>query len=501
MNKPRLLWSLCAVLVLNLFAWLGGCDVSLFSDPSVFADSGPRGTTAGIQSVSQSRLVKRSQKSSNSSSPPTSPSTSSTTGTSPSSSTTTSSGTTTVGSSQTTQSSPTTTTATVQSPATAATLITDLAVYPEPPLPSLLQAGAQTIDPTFGTKILRLTDGADGNSGVQVQYAYWPVFNVDSTRIHVVGTYEATRSVFYKLDPNTTTASNQIVLRTPPPSGWLMERSDMIWSGSDPDVIYGHNEVHKLWAYNVATNSYSLIKDFSNQVLPNGGLYQMSKSLQDDVFAFSLTDSSGNPAGFLVWKRSTNQILLRQVVANINEVQVDKSGQFLSVVFNGNNNQVWTLATGRFENLTWGVDGFAHYDSGQGTLLTVGFSQKDLRYRQLATPHVYASLLPGYISYALQSDHFSMLADNERWGLISRYSLSGGPVRDPLDNEVFQIATDGSNRVRRIAHHRSVAVTYEAQPKANISRDGRFVAFTSNWGRAGGRLDVYVTTLPAAPFN
>ncbi len=147
------------------------------------------------------------------------------------------------------------------------------------------------------------------------------------------------------------------------------------------------------------------------------------------------------------------------------------------------------------------MDGFAHYDSGQGALLTVGFSLKDLRYRQLGSPHVYMSLLPGHISYATQSDHFSMLADNELWGLISRYSLSGGPVLDPLDNEIFQVATDGSNRVRRIAHHRSIALSYESQPKANVSRDGRFVAFTSNWGRAGGRLDVYIAEISAAPTN
>lgn len=431
------------------------------------------------------------------------------------SSTTTTSGTTsspTTSSASATTSSTSSTTTTVVSPTTStsqgvtqptavvAPLLTDMAVHSEPALPPLPQAGAKIQDPTFGTTILRLTDGADGNIDSFVQYAYWPVFNSNSTRIHIVGTYEASRSVFFVFDPATMTASRQTVLRTPPPAGWLMDRSDMIWSGTDPDLIYGHNEVHKLWAYNVATNSYQLVKDLSPYVIPGGGLSQMSKSLQDDVFAFSLTDAGGIPAGFLVWKRSTDQILLRQLVAKVNEVQVDKAGQFLSVVFNGNNNQVWTLATGRYESLVWGVDGFAHYDSGHGTLLTVGFTQKDLRFRQLSSPHSYVSLLPGYISYATQSDHFSMLADNEQWGLVSRYSLSGGPVLAPFDNEIFQLATDGTNRVRRLAHHRSIALSYEAQPKANISRDGTFVAFTSNWGRAGGRLDVYVVQL-SPPTN
>ena len=93
-----------------------------------------------------------------------------------------------------------------------------------------------------------------------------------------------------------------------------------------------------------------------------------------------------------------------------------------------------------------------------------------------------------------------MLADNERWVLSSRFSTSGGPVLNPFDNDIVQVATDGSDRVRRIAHHRSVVSIFEDQPKASISRDGRYVAFTSNWGMIGGRRDVYlVVNIPPAP--
>ena len=95
-----------------------------------------------------------------------------------------------------------------------------------------------------------------------------------------------------------------------------------------------------------------------------------------------------------------------------------------------------------------------------------------------------------------------MLADNERWALCSRFSTSGGPVLKQFDNEIVQVATDGSDRVRRIAHHRSLVSIFEDQPKASISRDGRHVAFTSNWGIVGGRRDVYlVVNIPAAPTS
>jgi hypothetical protein len=95
-----------------------------------------------------------------------------------------------------------------------------------------------------------------------------------------------------------------------------------------------------------------------------------------------------------------------------------------------------------------------------------------------------------------------MLADNEGWALSSRYSINAGPVLSPFDNEIVQIATDGSNRVRRIAHHRSLVSVYQDEPRASISRDARFVAFTSNWGQIGGRRDVYlVVNIPPAPTN
>ena len=91
----------------------------------------------------------------------------------------------------------------------------------EPVLPLLPKAGATVTDPTFGTTILRLTDGADGNTDMQVQYSYWPAFNGNCTFIHVKGTYAgSSRSVFLSFDPATSTAGPPIVLRTPPSAGF-----------------------------------------------------------------------------------------------------------------------------------------------------------------------------------------------------------------------------------------------------------------------------------------
>ena len=64
-----------------------------------------------------------------------------------------------------------------------------------------------------------------------------------------------------------------------------------------------------------------------------------------------------------------------------------------------------------------------------------------------------------------------------------------------FQNETIQVATDGSQRVRRLAHPRSVVKEYWDSPRPNISRDGRFVIFTSNVARWGQR-DAYILKVP-----
>lgn len=73
----------------------------------------------------------------------------------------------------------------------------------------------------------------------------------------------------------------------------------------------------------------------------------------------------------------------------------------------------------------------------------------------------------------------------------------------PFDEELFLQYTDG--RVLRLTHHRSTQCGYWVQPRASISRDGRYVIFASDWGinRCSaandnlGRGEVYLIELPA----
>ncbi|MFN2516129.1 MAG: hypothetical protein ABR556_07925, partial [Pyrinomonadaceae bacterium] len=100
-----------------------------------------------------------------------------------------------------------------------------------------------------------------------------------------------------------------------------------------------------------------------------------------------------------------------------------------------------------------------------------------------------------------QHVHVSLQAENEAWALVEFYS--GVEVGAGLfHRELILVRTDGSQQFRRLLHHRSVYRDYWDSPRANVSRDGRFVAFSSNWG-GRKRQDLFIARLdpPIPPPN
>jgi len=97
----------------------------------------------------------------------------------------------------------------------------------------------------------------------------------------------------------------------------------------------------------------------------------------------------------------------------------------------------------------------------------------------------------------------TLYADDESWATMAVYGEPAGAT-GPFKGEVLQFAMDGSQRIRRLFHHRSVidnrtrTTGYWAIPKQTISRDGRFIAFTSNWDNSG-RYDLFIARIDPAP--
>ncbi len=370
--------------------------------------------------------------------------------------------------------------------------ITDYGTYVPPAPPTLPKAGGTFVDPVFGTTIMRLTDANDGRDNLTM-YSYWPSFNKDSTRIWVQTDGTA---YLYDFDPINFTASNKRLFFRNRPSGIAPSTEDMIWSNIDPAIVYFHDGL-EIWSYNVDTTEYAQVKNFTG-ILPTGSLYQMSKSEADNVFAFTRRDSSFRIAGYIAWRKDTDT-LTRIDRSTLDEVQVDKTGRYVMVktgqsgrgVIEG---QVLDLQTGSLNNLTDDAPDYnpGHSDNGRGFVIGHdNWVNRELR-RDLSTPHSYFSIFdwPDWT----QDSHLSLLAENEAWILISSYS-SGPAPPGPFHEELFLVATDGSKRVRRLGHHQSIYRSYWDSPRANISRDGRFAVFTSNWGNSN-RRDVFIIKIP-----
>jgi hypothetical protein len=372
-------------------------------------------------------------------------------------------------------------------------VITDYKVHAAPKPPKLPPAGGIFIDPTFHTTILRLTDSRDARDNHN-QYSYWPSFNKDSTYLWVACDKDA---YLFAFDPDNFRIVNKRKLFRNLPSGVSPIIEDMIWSSIDPNLLFFHDWT-SLWSYHVTSGKYTLIKDFSGP-LPSSNLWQMSKSDDDNVFAFTRKDSEYQNVGYISWRRNTNKLIRKDRQA-IDEVQVDKTGRYLLVktgmsgkgVVEG---QVLDLQTGSIEDLIDSEPDFnpGHSDMGRGIVIGNDNWQNRILRRNLATPHSFTSIFEWPDWH--QDNHCSLLAEDEDWLLISAY---GGTESEPAGlfwNEIFLVSTDGSKRVRRLAHHHSKARDYSDTPRANISRDGRFVVFTSNWGGTNQR-DVFIIKIP-----
>jgi len=387
--------------------------------------------------------------------------------------------------------------------ATAPGVKTDRRVYAEPLPPALPEAGGTLVDPVFGTTILRVTDERDGKSS-ETPYSYWPSFNKNSTRLYVKSDDQ---SLLFGFDPDNfaVTTRRKLFQRTLPEGGYPWA-DDVIWSGTDNNTVYCHSGL-RLYSYNVVLNNYELVHDFAGQV-PGDTIWQMSRSLDDDTFGFHLKSSRNDykVAGYAAWKRSTNALYVVND-AQVNEVQVDKTGRYLVVTMelpdppppppaSAVEVRVVDLQTKQITDLKDGGPDFApgHHDCGRGVVIGADNWNNTFTFRQLASPHKYAAVVSFGNDWS-QGSHVSLLADDESWALVSTIVANKLPNSGVLKNELVLVATDGTGRIRRIAHHHSTMRDYADMPRANLSRDGRFAAFTSNWG-SSSRRDVFVVQIP-----
>lgn len=386
--------------------------------------------------------------------------------------------------------------------ASAWAFLTDISVHTEPTPPLLATAGAISTDPTFGAPIIRLTDSGDSSSDCAVIYSNSSAVNRDSTKIAALCTVGYNRFKVWDFDAGTMTRSNGRI-QSNSPAGFQDYGAQ--WSRTTSNKFYGcaGRVVYETTIQNGASTTWTntVVRDFAAEIGGVSSDYctQLSLSDNDNVFAFHYVKASGG-IGFIAYNRSTNTILLHVTSGSaigggtvLDEVEIDKSGRYLVVCCTPSH--VYDLQATPITNTTVTTEDFVHRGMGNATVIS-GCSNSRLCKRNLATPNSVIYLL--FASRVNTDFHLSMRG-SESWVMTCRFTTNGQNVVNPYDNECLEVSTTGNGAVRRHVHNRSNVWggDYSAQPKGNVSQDGQFIAWTSNWNgtSTSTRNDVYVAKI------
>jgi hypothetical protein len=402
----------------------------------------------------------------------------------------------------------------------------DHKVYPKPPLPRLPRAGGKFVDPTFHTEIMRATDERDDKGGASTFYSRWPTFNCDNTFILVRKSDGS--ALIKRFDAKTFTVSESFQagpVNVPGIGNVSLNFESATWHPTDPNVIYCNTGYRdggmNLYAYHVVTRRYTLVKDFTSLGGPNDYLWRMTVSDDGDVFAWNqyrIGRGDENPIYLVVWQKSTDRVLYQMPTKGIlDKISLDKSGRYAAIAYKTKQPDTTytaylTLASGHLENVKWNPSDSPTGHGAIGTGIFAGFDNWacGINVRRLSDAHAPRTVFRfaderGIANWSMDM-HATLLSDNEDWLTVGTYRdpSSTLPSNGAFEGEIFQVALDGSGRVRRICHTRSSidnktdASGYWAIPKPTISKDGRFIAFTSNWEKSG-RYDLFIARVEPAP--
>ena len=423
-------------------------------------------------------------------------------------------------------------TRTASTPAAAAGVRTDRKVYRKPLLPALPRAGGKYVDAVFGTEVMRATDERDCPVlGCGTWYSHWPTFNADNTLILIRSGVNGD-AIIKRFDPVRFELGETVRAHAPMlPGGVTLEWQGATWSATDPDLIYLHVNNYgkdypatgmKLYSYRVSTNALKIVKDFAPELSPGQPdfLYEMHMDAHDDVFTFmhKRVGKGSEPIAFIIWSQKRNKVLAHVPNDfNVNACYPDKSGRWVAFMLNAATPgqprvKVLNLQTGAWDALLWVKedDPPMHGDFGTGFFIgrspwTAGVSRRSFADIHRKT-YIYDMKDERGVTDWSNDQHTTLYADNEDWALL-------GTLDDPsesmgetgaYEDELMQVSTDGSGRIRRLLHTRTrydnltETSGYWAAPKPTISKDGRFVAYTSNW-EGSGRYDLFIAKIDPAP--
>ncbi len=357
--------------------------------------------------------------------------------------------------------------------------------FPPPPV------GGKYVDSVFGTTVTRLSDGWQTfKDGVHHEYATMSPFNLDNTMIFLQGD----NTGFFIVD-----RTGKIITRME-----FSNSAEPRWSHTARDEFYYHEE-NRLMKYNVTARRATTLVTFNQyeRITFGGGECDVSEDGDHLVVAGDMRHVGLFQLSTGKMKRVIDLTALKPwaeayITANNNiAVRFDEDGegkyQGLSL-FDSNMNFIRKV-------LPFGAHSDQTRDVNGDEVIVMG------AYRDLKPPPgcenngvMKVRLSDSKKTCILPMDwgqelHVSANTNGKhRWVLVSGTDVKGTADLPnkmqpdwqkkwrPRVNELILVKTDGSER-RRIVHHRGrVSDFYWWQPRATLSKDGKFAIFDSNFG-------------------
>jgi hypothetical protein len=405
--------------------------------------------------------------------------------------------------------------------------------YPDT-LPPLGPAGSVFTDPTFGSRMARITDAGTnprkpGQSFHTPSSAQANIWNSTSTKFYVIET--GGRLLLYDFDGSKMAAR----FSESPDLDW---RPEVEFSYRQPNILYGLSGGSPVFEqYDVVTRKVATIHNPKDCLKLSSNDYgaDISTTTDDGRFMGVFGPRQGDNYITYIFDRDkgcrwfntkTGEVggqwgpkgkISGVESFTIHDARISKGGDFVVITGGGQGPVVWEVATlnavlcTRLGSMACG----GHHAIGYQ--LMVNPSQlkhpMELLVRPLNNLEKTSQLIPELKDHGVWFDkHFSWNNADPRDTnpvCLSSYTPANPStektpltVDQPWVNEIDCIEMDGKgSQVWRFAHTYSTAKNgFWSTPRGNVSQDGRFFAFTSDWenslGRGQGyRHDVFVVEL------
>ncbi len=400
-------------------------------------------------------------------------------------------------------------------------------------------------DPDFGSKMVRATDETTnfrlpGTYLITESSGQLNEWSVNSDKFYVLGS--GGQTLAFSFDPTT-----MLIGRLPNAGqgkALLVAVESPTFSSVDPDLIYGTTDISLLtissyrFSTGILTNVIDTTKCGTQPPLVRGsGIYSDSLTVSADDNRFVI-DEGGSAVGkepFVIvydktlgcrwYNTQTGQIggqwgpLGNSPIPSflVQHAYISKSGNYVRIMtYNGL--YIWDLSTLNVtscyeeECYGYGTTGYNTLVNAPGVLDGFEIVQRPLSNLSQITelnmplvPHNWGQNIHFTWSDVNVSDNSPVCASSYMYGDTT------GSITLPFEGEIFCVETDGlASTIWRFAHNRATSIEdedegyyyFNSEPLGNVSPDGRFFMFTSNWDAQLGnqsdgtpRSDVWIVNL------